>query len=566
MAYEKINAEIIAEGFEVRPSFTALEPEMKVAIMAGIKGDKGDKGEKGDTGATGSTGMTGATGTGISGITQNPDGTVTIVLTDGTDYTTAPMKGAKGDKGDTGEQGEQGNGIASAVLDSGTYELTLTFDDGTTYTTPPIRGERGETGEQGVKGDTGATGNGIASAVLNSDYTLTLTFTDGTFYTTPSIRGAQGDTGAKGETGATGNGISSITKTGTVGLVDTYTITFTDGTTTTFTVTNGEDGAGQVESVNGKTGVVVLDSTDVGALPSSTSIPSKTSDLTNDSGYITSAQAPVTSVNGMTGDVTVVSGVTSVNGQSGAVVLDADDVGALPDDTSIPSATSDLTNDSGFVSSQQTEKIFVQGTTPSTASDGDIWIDTATQSASGIAYLPLSAGSNHHVTGDLYVDQDILDASGDAFISGNGTHKIYVSPSTPSSPAQGDLWVNPDGDWQGDGYGTIYEGTGTIPHSYSGSEVNTPTTILEIASVPQGTYILFGYLTLAFSSSTAGQAYINFYNNGSAITYDLRTFSTRASMYLTSSTLFVGSGRLTLALDSNVASTVRGTFKALRLR
>lgn len=37
-----------------------------------------------------------------------------------------------------------------------------------------------------------------------------------------------------------GNGIVSITKTGTSGLVDTYTILFTDGTSTTFTVTNGD--------------------------------------------------------------------------------------------------------------------------------------------------------------------------------------------------------------------------------------------------------------------------------------------------------------------------------------
>ncbi len=42
-----------------------------------------------------------------------------------------------------------------------------------------------------------------------------------------------------GDTGATGNGIASITKTSTSGLVDTYTITFTSGNTTTFNVTNG---------------------------------------------------------------------------------------------------------------------------------------------------------------------------------------------------------------------------------------------------------------------------------------------------------------------------------------
>ena len=42
--------------------------------------------------------------------------------------------------------------------------------------------------------------------------------------------------------GDTGNGIASITKTSTAGLVDTYTVTYTDTTTMTFTVTNGEDG------------------------------------------------------------------------------------------------------------------------------------------------------------------------------------------------------------------------------------------------------------------------------------------------------------------------------------
>lgn len=56
--------------------------------------------------------------------------------------------------------------------------------------------------------------------------------------------GPTGPTGPQGPTGPTGNGIVSITKTGTSGLVDTYTILFTDGTTTTFTVTNGQNGQG----------------------------------------------------------------------------------------------------------------------------------------------------------------------------------------------------------------------------------------------------------------------------------------------------------------------------------
>lgn len=61
-------------------------------------------------------------------------------------------------------------------------------------------------------------------AVSINGSVITLTFADGTQ-----------------ETGLVSNlkGISSITKTGTSGNVDTYTITYTDGTTDTFTVTNG---------------------------------------------------------------------------------------------------------------------------------------------------------------------------------------------------------------------------------------------------------------------------------------------------------------------------------------
>lgn len=139
-----------------------------------------------------------------------------------------------------------------------------------------------------------------------------------------------------------------------------------------------------VTSVNTKTGAVVLGASDVGALPDTTAIPSKTSDLTNDSGFITSAQAPVQSVNGNTGAVNISvptktsdlandSGfitsapVSSVNGQTGAVVLDAEDVGALPDDTAIPSKTSDLTNDANFITAAQAPVQSVNGKTGAVA-------------------------------------------------------------------------------------------------------------------------------------------------------------------------------------------------------
>nr|DAD58813.1 MAG TPA: nucleoid-associated protein [Caudoviricetes sp.] len=54
--------------------------------------------------------------------------------------------------------------------------------------------------------------------------------------------------------GPAGNGISSITKTGTSGLTDTYTINFTNGTSTTFTVTNGANGTNGTNGQDGAPG------------------------------------------------------------------------------------------------------------------------------------------------------------------------------------------------------------------------------------------------------------------------------------------------------------------------
>ena len=100
----------------------------------------------------------------------------------------------------------------------------------------------GVDGTNGTDGTDGTDGVGISSITFkekdasgNNVYTVTLTNTNTYDITCPI--GPQGETGA---TGATGNGIASISKTGTSGLVDTYTITYTNGQTTTFTVTNGE--------------------------------------------------------------------------------------------------------------------------------------------------------------------------------------------------------------------------------------------------------------------------------------------------------------------------------------
>ena len=57
--------------------------------------------------------------------------------------------------------------------------------------------------------------------------------------------------------------------------------------------------------MNGGTGNVTITASSIGALPDTTTIPTNNNQLTNGAGYITAAEVPVTSVNGMTGAVTI---------------------------------------------------------------------------------------------------------------------------------------------------------------------------------------------------------------------------------------------------------------------
>lgn len=131
-----------------------------------------------------------------------------------------------------------------------------------------------------------------------------------------------------------------------------------------------------VKSVNGKTGAVSLSASDVGALPVGTEIPSKTSELTNDSGYITDytetdptvpawakqEEKPSYSKSevglGNVDNVKQYSAsnpppypVSSVNGKTGAVILD------IP---TVPTNVSAYTNDAGYQTANQVTAIVQQ--------------------------------------------------------------------------------------------------------------------------------------------------------------------------------------------------------------
>lgn len=148
-----------------------------------------------------------------------------------------------------------------------------------------------------------------------------------------------------------------------------------------------------VDSVNGKTGVVVLNAADVGALPSTTvipdktsqldndsgyitesaltgyakktEIPTKTSELTNDSGYITANDVPVKSVDGATGDVvtnavkTTIQTLTEAQKQQARTNIGAGtssfdgDYNSLTNKPTIPTKTSQLDNDSHYITANE---------------------------------------------------------------------------------------------------------------------------------------------------------------------------------------------------------------------
>lgn len=133
----------------------------------------------------------------IEDITMLPAGSTPYVTNTGTD--TDPVFHLFIPKGDTGETGQTGPQGPAATIQVGTTQ-------------------------------TGAAGS--SASVVNSGTTSAAIFD----FVIPK--------GDQGNTGPTGNGIASITKTGTSGLVDTYTVTYTDGNTDTFTVTNGRDGTG----------------------------------------------------------------------------------------------------------------------------------------------------------------------------------------------------------------------------------------------------------------------------------------------------------------------------------
>ena len=150
------------------------------------------------------------------------------------------------------------------------------------------KGEQGEQGEQGPKGDTGATGATGPQGPQGPQGP-----TGATGATGPE--GPEGPQGPKGDdyvlTTADKNEIAGIVE----GQISIPTKVSQLQNDSGFVDAAGAASAAPVQSVNGQTGSVTL------TIPT---VPTDVSAFNNDAGYVTASTAPVTSVNGQTGAVT----------------------------------------------------------------------------------------------------------------------------------------------------------------------------------------------------------------------------------------------------------------------
>lgn len=118
---------------------------------------------------------------------------------------------------------------------------------------------------------------------------------------------------------------------------------------------DGQGGSGAVESVNGKVGAVVLNASDVGALPSTTTIPTKTSQLTNDSGFLTAIPSEYVTDSEMA--TALLPKANTADLATVATSGNYNDLSNKPTIPTVPTNVSAFTNDAGYITSAPVQSV-----------------------------------------------------------------------------------------------------------------------------------------------------------------------------------------------------------------
>ena len=226
-----------------------------------------------------------------------------------------------------------------------------------------------------------------------------------------------------------------------------------------------------VQSINGKTGHVTLSASDVGALPSSTTIPSKISDLTDDSGHYTKPSGGIPKID-LSADVR-----TSLT-KADTAIQDLTEVetaiSGLATRLNILADSDDSTLDqlSEIVAYIKNNKSLIDGITTGKVSVSDI-VDNLTSTATN---KPLSAKQGKALK-DL-IDAIVIPTNVSAFTNDTGYLTQHQDISGKANTA--DLvWVKGTGKdsaktlgaTEASGNRSVAEGTGTTASgSYSHTE------------------------------------------------------------------------------------------------
>ena len=276
---DKIRDHFIANPEDYDESTAIGLSSMKVngVIYKGMKGDKGDTGQTGQTGLPAGFGIpqinieTLAPGVPAEGSVSASGPDTAKVFRFDLKIPQGPKgdTGAKGDKGEQGDKGDTGNPADIAQVNVSVDNQYLANPTATAEVSGPSEGKIINIAFKGIRGEPGAPGTysktyssveemnagyatdglDVGALVIINDNTEGSQDNGSVYIKGDSsyqfVANLQGNIGPKGDTGAQGPqgvGISSITKQGTSGLVDTYLITLTNGNSYTFTVTNGEKG------------------------------------------------------------------------------------------------------------------------------------------------------------------------------------------------------------------------------------------------------------------------------------------------------------------------------------
>lgn len=188
---------------------------------------------------------------------------------------------------------------------------------------------------------------------------------------------------------------------------------------------------------------------------------------------------------GLTYNGDPVGAVTSVNGQTGDVTLTASDVGALPSSTTIPTKTSDLVNDSDFVSDgsyvhtdnnyDATAKGIVDGATAAIAAKSTVSWNQIDTTGTKIAEITIDGVKQDvKATGGGSADAyKTIDAGGQSFVaSGADTFKINAGSNVTITPLTGDKGIQISASGGGTSTGDMlmadYDSAGTVKNTTGG--------------------------------------------------------------------------------------------------